>query len=56
MLPPFIIEKIRRREEEESRREQRPFVEVPVPPPRPRPTTGVESDEANRGVVVIDLG
>ena len=53
MLPPFIIEKIRRREEDEARREQRPFVEVPMPPPRPREA---ESDEANRGVVVIDLG
>lgn len=53
MLPPFIIEKIRRREEDEARREQRPFIELPVPPPRPRE---VETEEANRGVIVIDLG
>jgi hypothetical protein len=52
MLPPFIIEKIRRREEDESRRDQRPFVEMPMPPKRPREA---ESEEANRGVVVIDL-
>ena len=53
MLPPFIIEKIRRREEDEARREQRPFVEAPMPPPRPREA---DADEANRGVVIIDLG
>jgi hypothetical protein len=53
MLPPFIIERIRRREQEEARREDRPYVEVPMPPPRPREAEG---DEANRGVVVIDLG
>lgn len=52
MLPPFIIEKIRRREEDEARREQRPFVEMPMPPPRPREA---DADEANRGVVIIDL-
>lgn len=53
MLPPFIIEKIRRREEDEARREQRPFVEMPMPLPRPREAEG---DEANRGVIIIDLG
>lgn len=53
MLPPFIIEKIRRREEDAQRHEQRPFVEVPMPPPRPREAEG---DEANRGVIIIDLG
>jgi hypothetical protein len=56
MLPPFIIEKIRRREQEEARQEDRPFIEVPMPPPRPRPLSGAEGDEANRGVIVIDLG
>jgi len=54
MLPPFIIEKIRRREEDEARRDQRPFVEIPAPPPRPRGEA--DAEEANRGVVIIDLG
>ncbi len=53
MLPPFIIEKIRRREEDEQRRDQRPFIDLPMPPPRPREAEG---DEANRGVIIIDLG
>ena len=52
MLPPFIIEQIRRREEDEARREQRPHIELPRPPARPRE---VESEERDRGVVVIDL-
>ena len=53
MLPPFIIEQIRRREQEDARRDQRPMVEVPRPPARPRE---VETEERDRGVIVIDLG
>jgi hypothetical protein len=60
MLPPFIIEQIRQREEKErERREgdrQQPRLEIPVdryPPPR-RPTE-VEEDEPNRGVVILEL-
>lgn len=54
MLPPFIIEQIRKRESENARPEIRPSVEVPrVPPTKPRPRE--EAEEAERGVVVIDL-
>lgn len=52
MLPPFIIESIRKREEREKKREEQPRLELPLPPPR----TAVESeDDLNRGVTVIDL-
>ena len=54
MLPPFIIEQIRRREEEERARQEQPQLEVPrdVPPPRPAQPA---DDKVERGVVVIDL-
>jgi hypothetical protein len=61
MLPPFIIDQIRRREEEERRRIERdqPRVELPVdayrPAPRPQPDAE-EPDDPERGVVILDLG
>ena len=59
MLPPFIIEQIRQREEKERarREENRPRLELPLdrfPAPRaPRPDH--EEDEPNRGVIILDL-
>jgi hypothetical protein len=53
MLPPFIIEQIRKREEEEKARYEQPRLEIPVPPARPRKEA--PDDEANRGVIVVDL-
>jgi len=55
MLDPWIIEEIRRREEE-RRNEQDRRLELPLEPPRYRdsPTT-VVPEENERGVVVIDL-
>jgi hypothetical protein len=61
MLPPFIIDQIRRREEEERRRIEReqPRVELPVdvyrPAPRPQ-SDAEEPDDPERGVVILDLG
>ena len=58
MLPPFIIEQIRRREEEERcRREQldQPRLELPVDDRRPIPTRE-DREPAERGVVILDLG
>jgi hypothetical protein len=57
MLPPFIIEQIRQREEKERarREEQRPRLELPLdrmPAPRRAPD---DEEDANRGVIVIDL-
>jgi hypothetical protein len=62
MLPPFIIDQIRRREEEERRRieRDRPRVELPVdayrPAPQPKGDDDDEPDDPNRGVVILDLG
>lgn len=61
MLPPFIIEQIRRREEEERRQHEReqPRLELPVDayrsPPRPsRPEEDREPEQ--RGIIILDLG
>jgi hypothetical protein len=57
MLPPFIIEQIRRREQEERlRREaQRPRAELPVDVYRPMPEASEEEPDVSRGVIVIEL-
>ena len=61
MLPPFIIDQIRRREEAERRRIERdqPRVELPVdayrPAPQPR-RDDEEPDDPDRGVIILDLG
>jgi hypothetical protein len=54
MLPPFIIEQIRQREERERRNSPQPFLELPLHmpvPPRERPP----EEHSDRGVVIIDL-
>ena len=58
MLPPFIIEQIRRREEEERRRREhdRPRLELPVDAYRPAPEPKRDEDSPSRGVVILDLG
>jgi hypothetical protein len=65
MLPPFIIEQIRQREEREraQREENRPRVELPLEPggrgergPKRRGASFDDEDEPNRGLVVVDLG
>ena len=53
MLPPFIIEQIRRREEQERARHEQPMLEIPVD--RPAPRTPAPEEKGERGVVVIDL-
>jgi len=58
MLPPFIIEQIRRREERiRKEEEERPAIRIPLddePPLMPEPDREID-DEDNRGVVIIDL-
>lgn len=60
MLPPFIIDQIRRREEAERLRieRERPRVELPVDAyrPAPPPAREEERDDVDRGVVILDLG
>lgn len=54
MLPPFIIEQIRRREEQERVRHEQPQLDIPAirPPPQSTPT---QEEKGERGVIVIDL-
>ena len=54
MLPPFIIEQIRKREERERGRHEQPRLELPVDRPAPRAPQGPE-EPGDRGVVIIDL-
>ncbi len=61
MLPPFIIDQIRRREQEESRKHEleQPRLELPdgaayPPPARDRRPTERE-DDIERGVVILEL-
>ncbi len=60
MLPPFIIDQIRRREEEELRRREpaRPRLELPIDvyQPAPDPTSEDRERDEDRGVVILDLG
>ena len=58
MLPPFIIEQIRQREEKERARQEKdqPRLELPLdryPAPRRAPE---DEDDPNRGVIIVDLG
>ena len=59
MLPPFIIEQIRQREEKErDRREgEQPRLEIPVDryPSRRPVQNDIEDDDPNRGVIILEL-
>ena len=61
MLPPFIIEQIRQREqrERERREENQPRLELPLdrgPLRRPAKDQQHEEDDPNRVVLIVDLG
>jgi hypothetical protein len=66
LLPPFIIEQIRQREERErTRRDDQPRLELPLPIPMPKrgPARGLgdgnigeEEPDLDRGVIILDLG
>ena len=61
MLPPFIIEQIRRREEEQERKQyEQPQLELPIMPspasfPNGPPKRREESEEGQRGVIILEL-
>ncbi len=56
MLPPYIIEEIRRRESEQRRHYEQPRIELPLPTLVPdRPVRDNTRDDTDRGVVIIDL-
>ncbi len=54
MLPGFIIDQIRQREEEERAKRQVPQLELPLPMPEGSKPPKCE-DEPSRGIVIIDL-
>lgn len=58
VLPPFIIEQIRKREEREraKRHEEQPRLELPIERPRPVKSLDDEDPNPDRGVIVVDLG
>lgn len=56
MLPPFIIDQIKRREEEERQRDRdRPVLELPLPPLAPSPMGYADEEKGERGVIIIDV-
>lgn len=56
MLPPFIIEQIRKREEQMSQ-EERPRLELPIErfPIDPTPSVSPQQEEPERGVIIVEL-
>lgn len=55
MLPPFIIEQIRKREEEERARYEQPHLEIESPRPRPRIEAPPDDTDVHRGVIILEL-
>lgn len=55
MLPPFIIEQIRKREEEERARYEQPQLEIERPRPRPRIDVPPDDTDGHRGVIILEL-
>jgi hypothetical protein len=56
MLPPFIIEQIRKRESEENAQHEQPRLELPLPrAPRERGGERPRPDDAERGVIILEL-
>ncbi|HEY0464041.1 MAG TPA: hypothetical protein VGC79_07525 [Polyangiaceae bacterium] len=58
MLPPFIIDQIRRREEDVQRRQEldRPRLELPLDVYHPAPEPKPSEVDIERGVIILDLG
>lgn len=55
MLPPFIIEQIRKRESEDKARHEQPRLELPLDYPRPRAPVPADSEDSHRGIVILEL-
>jgi hypothetical protein len=57
MLDPWIIEEIRRREEERRRDREENRVELPLESPKyqDRGNPGTPAEENHRGVIIIDM-
>ena len=55
MLPPFIIEQIRKRESEERTQQEQPHLELPLHPMPPVSSPSNGEEEAKRGVIIVEL-
>jgi hypothetical protein len=56
MLNPFIIDQIKRREQEQRRRiDRQPVIQLPVPMPTAPAPTAEDEETGERGVFIIDL-
>ncbi len=55
MLPPFIIEQIRKRESEERTQPVQPQLELPIAPAYGPPRHEVPDEENKRGVIIVEL-
>jgi hypothetical protein len=56
MLDAYIIDQLRRREEERRRINERPALELPLPPPPPpRHRDEAEAESEPKRVVIIDI-
>ena len=53
MLPPFIIEQIRKREEEERKQYEQPQLDLPIIPPKQKPKA--DEEDGQRGVIIVEL-
>ena len=54
MLPPFIIDQIKKRERDEAARREQPRLELPIPV-RPVRDESAQPEEGERGVIIIEL-
>jgi len=55
MLPPFIIEQIRKREQDERVRYEQPQLEIPPEPMRSPKAPTEDTDGERRGVIILEL-
>jgi hypothetical protein len=55
MLDPWIIEEIRRREEEEREHREQPVLEIPLEMPVYPNQGGTPVPDVERGVVIVDF-
>jgi len=55
MLPPFIIEEIRKREADRKRRDEQPRLELPLDRPRPAIVSDDRDKDQGPGMLIIEV-
>lgn len=53
MLPPYIIEELRKREQHREQQQEQPRLELPIPERRRRDSQ--QPDDGDRGITIIPL-